>query len=145
MKCPLLLDANAIISLFDGSDSELERALCGAEELVVPVVAYAEVVAGAASGTKRAKATIDALSTLMSMPNTRMLPVSEATVRYYSKTYNLLKKNGTPIPTNDIWIAASTLEAGGVLFTRDRHFLRIPMLDTIGLEEGFDGGEGCLV
>ena len=136
MKCPLLLDANAIISLFDGSDPELERVLCDAEELIVPVVAYAEVVAGTESGTKRAKATIEALSTLMSMPNTRLLPVSETTVRYYSKTYNLLKKNGTPIPTNDIWIAASTLEAGGVLFTHDRHFLNIPMLDTIGLEEG---------
>ena len=134
MKCPLLLDANAIISLFDGSDPELERALCAAEELVVPVVAYAEVVAGTESATKRAKATIEALSTLMSMPNTRLSPVSEATVRHYSKTYNLLKKNGTPIPTNDIWVAASTLEVGGVLFTRDRHFLKIPMLDTIGLE-----------
>ena len=135
MKCPLLLDANAIISLFDGSDPELERALCAAEELVVPVVAYAEVVAGTGSATKRAKATIEALSTLMSMPNTRLSPVSEATVRHYSKTYNLLKKNGTPIPTNDIWVAASTLEVGGVLFTRDRHFLKIPMLDTIGLED----------
>ena len=136
MKCALLLDANAIISLFDGSDPDLERVLCDAEELVVPVVAYAEVVAGTESGTKRARATVDALSTLMSMPNTRLLPVSEATVRYYSKTYNLLKKNGTPIPTNDIWIAASTLEAGGVLFTHDRHFLKVPMLDTIGLEDG---------
>ena len=135
MKCPLLLDANAIISLFDGSDPELERALCAAEELVVPVVAYAEVVAGTESATKRAKATIEALSTLMSMPNTRLSPVSEATVRHYSKTYNLLKKSGTPIPTNDIWVAASTLEVGGVLFTRDRHFLKIPMLDTIGLED----------
>ena len=113
MKCPLLLDANAIISLFD---------------------AYAEVVAGTESVTKRAKATIEALSKLMAMPNTRLSPVSEATVRHYSKTYNLLKKNGTPIPTNDIWVAASTLEVGGVLFTRDRHFLKIPMLDTIGLE-----------
>ena len=135
MRCPLLLDANAIISLFDGSDPELERALCGAEELIVPVVAYAEVVAGTESDTKRARATIEALSTLVTMPNTRLLPVSEATVRHYSKTYNLLKKNGTPIPTNDIWIAAATLEVGGVLFTHDRHFLNIPMFDTIGLED----------
>ena len=135
MKCPLLLDANALISLFDGSDPELERALCGAEELIVPVVAYAEVVAGAETDTKRARMTLDALSALMSTPNTRLLPVSEATVRYYSKTYNQLKKNGTPIPTNDIWIAAATLEVGGVLFTRDRHFLKIPMFDTIGLED----------
>ena len=135
MKCPLLLDANALISLFDGSDPELERALCGAEELIVPVVAYAEVVAGAETDTKRARMTLDALSALMSTPNTRLLPVSEATVRYYSKTYNQLKKNGTPIPTNDIWIAAATQETGGVLFTHDRHFLKIPMFDTLGLED----------
>ena len=135
MKCPLLLDANALISLFDGADPELERALCSAEELVVPVVAYAEVVAGAETETKRAKMTREALAKLMATPNTRLLPVSETTVRHYSKTYNQLKLNGTPIPTNDIWIAASTLEVGGVLFTRDRHYLRIPMFDTIGLED----------
>lgn len=135
MKCPLLLDANAMITLFDGSDPELERALCNAEELVVPVVAYAEVVAGTEMDTKRARMTREALLTLMATPNTRLLPVSEATVRYYSKTFNLLKKNGTPIPTNDIWIAAATLEVGGVLFTRDRHYLNIPMFDTIGLED----------
>lgn len=135
MRCPLLLDANAIISLFEGSDEELERALCGAEELIVPVVAYAEVVAGAESPTRRSRKTLDALASLISMPNTRLLPVSETTARHYSKTYNYLKKCGTPIPTNDIWIAAATQETGGVLFTRDRHFLKIPMLDTIGLEE----------
>ena len=135
MKCPLLLDANAMISLFEGSDPELERALCSAEELVVPVVAYAEVVAGTEMDTKRAKMTREALLMLLATPNTRLLPVSEATVRHYSKTFNQLRKNGTPIPTNDIWIAASTLEVGGVLFTRDRHYLRIPMFDTIGLED----------
>jgi len=134
MKCPLLLDANAIISLFDGSDPELERALCSAEELVLPVIAYAEVVTGTEAETKRAKMTRAALSKLMAMPNTRLLPVSEATVRHYSRTFNLLKKNGTPIPTNDIWIAAAAMEVGGVLFTRDRHYLRIPMFDAIGLE-----------
>ena len=124
-----------MITLFDGSDPELERALCNAEELVVPVVAYAEVVAGTEMDTKRARMTREALLTLMATPNTRLLPVSEATVRYYSKTFNLLKKKGAPIPTNDIWIAAATLEVGGVLFTRDRHYLNIPMFDTILLED----------
>ena len=98
-------------------------------------VAYAEVVAGTEMDTKRTRMTREALSTLMSTPNTRLLPVSEATVRYYSMTFNQLKKNGTPIPANDIWIAAATLEVGGVLFTRDRHYLNIPMFDTIGLED----------
>ena len=90
MKCPLLLDANAMISLFEGSDPELERALCSAEELVVPMVAYAEVVAGTEMDTKRAKMTREALLMLLATPNTRLLPVSETTVRHYSKTFNFL-------------------------------------------------------
>ena len=57
MTCPLVLDANALISLFDGSDNGLEQALCRAEVLVIPIVAYAEVMAGADSGAKRAMAT----------------------------------------------------------------------------------------
>ena len=136
MTCPLVLDANALISLFDGSDDDLEQALCHTEVLVIPIVAYAEVMAGADSGTKRGSATLDALARLLTKPNTRLLPVSEPTVRHYCMIFNLLKRNGTPIPTNDIWIAAATMECGGCLFTRDRHFLNVPMLDTLGLAEG---------
>jgi tRNA(fMet)-specific endonuclease VapC len=134
MTCPLVLDANALISLFDGSDNDLEQALCRAEVLVIPIVSYAEVMAGADSGTKRAMATLDALARLLSKPNTRLLPVSEPTVRHYCMIFNLLKRNGTPIPTNDIWIASATMECGGRLFTHDKHFLNVPMLDTLGLE-----------
>lgn len=135
MRGSLLLDANSLISLFDGSDDELERVLCDTEELVIPVVAYAEVIAGTDAPTKRARATIKALTSLLASPNTRLLQISEATAKHYSKIFNYLKRNGTPIPTNDIWIAAATLEIGGTLFTRDRHFLLVPMLDTIGLSD----------
>ena len=134
MTCPLVLDANALISLFDGSDNGLEQALCRAEVLVIPIVAYAEVMAGADSNTKRGTATLDALSRLLTKPNTKLLPVSESTVRHYCMIFNLLRKNGTPIPTNDIWIASATMECGGRLFTRDKHFQNVPMLDTLGLE-----------
>ena len=57
-----------------------------------------------------------------------LLPVSESTVRHYSKIYNQLKKNGTPIPTNDIWIAASALEHGASVISGDSHFSFVPML-----------------
>ena len=33
-----------------------------------------------------------------------------------------LRKAGTPIPTNDIWIAAHVFETGAELITFDRHF-----------------------
>ena len=75
MTCPLVLDANALISFFDGSDDDLEQALCRTEVLIIPIVSYAEVMAGADSGTKRGTATLDALSRLLAKPNTRLLPV----------------------------------------------------------------------
>lgn len=134
MRHPLVVDTNALISLFAGTDDELERALVGAEELIIPIVVYAELMAGADNGTNRARRTVAALQGLLSMPNTRVLPITEATARYYVKIFNLLKRNGTPIPTNDIWIAAATMESAGFLFTRDEHFARIPLLDVIGLE-----------
>jgi tRNA(fMet)-specific endonuclease VapC len=39
-----------------------------------------------------------------------------------------LKRAGTPIPDNDLWIAALVLEHNLLLITRDRHFERIPQL-----------------
>ncbi len=131
MRDTLVLDANALISLFDGNDADLERALMGATELVLPVAAYAEVLAGTERACKRASRTLQALSGLLSMPDTRIHAATETTARHYSKIYNHLKKCGSPIPTNDLWIAATALEVDGVLFTRDRHFASIPMLRTM--------------
>ena len=49
----------------------------------------------------------------------------------YSRVYNQLKAQGTPIPINDIWIAAEVFETGGQLYSCDGHFAKIPMLDWI--------------
>ena len=135
MNMPLVLDSNAVISLFEGDD-ELERALMGASRLLIPAVAYGEILAGIESPTRRARQTAEALEGLLATPDTEVLPVTQATARYYSKIYNHLKKAGMKIPIADVWIAAATMECGGRLFTRDRHFLAIPMLDLV--ESAFD-------
>jgi predicted nucleic acid-binding protein len=41
------------------------------------------------------------------------------------------RKQGTPIPTNDLWIAALTLQHDLLLFTRDTHFNHLPQLPVI--------------
>ena len=135
MNMPLVLDSNAVISLFEGDD-ELERALMGASRLLIPAVAYGEILAGIESPTRRARQTAEALEGLLATPDTEVLPVTQATARYYSKIYNHLKKAGMKLPIADVWIAAATMECGGRLFTRDRHFLAIPMLDLV--ESAFD-------
>jgi tRNA(fMet)-specific endonuclease VapC len=54
-----------------------------------------------------------------------MLPVTAQTADSYALVYASLRRKGTPIPTNDLWIAASTLEHGAALLTRDVHFSEI--------------------
>ena len=36
-----------------------------------------------------------------------------------------MKKDGSPIPINDVWIAAQAMEHGAELLTDDRHFERV--------------------
>ena len=49
----------------------------------------------------------------------------ELTSDRYSRIAAQLKRQGTPIPTNDIWIAAQTMEHGVELITSDHHFEKI--------------------
>ena len=127
----LVLDSNAIISLFDDTDDGVKKALMKASEVIIPVVAYAEVISGAENKTKRATATLASMKTLLEMPSTRLASATKETAQFYSRIYNQLKKNGTKIPTNDIWVAATVFETGGTLYSADGHFEHVPLLDWI--------------
>jgi len=58
----------------------------------------------------------------------RILDGTETTSEYFGMLKAQLKKNGTPIPLNDVWIAAQALETGSVLVTFDPHFQAVPGL-----------------
>ena len=55
-------------------------------------------------------------------PHVPLLPVGQATAEHYSRIAAALRVNGTPIPTNDVWIAAHAMETGAQLVSADRHF-----------------------
>lgn len=57
-----------------------------------------------------------------------VLPIVEATARRYSLIRHYLRRQGTPIPSNDMWIAASAFEHGLDLVTLDRHFKQLPQV-----------------
>ena len=54
--------------------------------------------------------------------------ISDITADRYSRIAKVLKNQGTPIPTNDIWIAAQKMEFGAELVKMDQHFKKIPGL-----------------
>ncbi|MGA2976857.1 MAG: hypothetical protein ABSF77_16240 [Spirochaetia bacterium] len=53
---------------------------------------------------------------------------NEQTAHHYARLFLQLRKQGTPIPTNDIWIAALDVQHDLVLFSRDAHFERLQQL-----------------
>lgn len=59
---------------------------------------------------------------------TVVLPIGAATAATYGELKQRLALAGTPIPENDLWIAATALEHGLPLATRDAHFARVPGL-----------------
>ena len=58
----------------------------------------------------------------------KILLASEDTAEMFGTVKDALRRQGTPLPINDVWIAAHALEAGATLVSFDRHFERVPGL-----------------
>jgi tRNA(fMet)-specific endonuclease VapC len=71
------------------------------------------------------------LQRFLRKPHVRVLYASDTTTRTYATLYRQLRQAGTPIPTNDLWIASLVVEHGLVLYTRDAHFRRLPQLEVL--------------
>ncbi len=57
-----------------------------------------------------------------------MLAIDEDTAEFYASAFQALRRAGTPIPTNDLWIAALAQRHGLPVYTRDTHFQAVPGL-----------------
>ena len=64
-------------------------------------------------------------------PDVRILYADEQTTYHYATVYRRLRKQGTPIPTHDMWIAALVLQHSLTLYDRDRHFDALPQLTRV--------------
>jgi tRNA(fMet)-specific endonuclease VapC len=77
---------------------------------------------------------MDELEHFLSEPDVEIPPMDFSIADRYGQLVADLRRKGTPIPTNDIWIAATALENGARLLTADRHFERIDGLMLFGLD-----------
>jgi len=116
----LALDTNRYTDLCRGEQSVIET-VERAEEVWLPFIVVGELRAGFAAGTQGPRNEA-ALRRFLLKPGVGILYADDQTTHHYASVYRQLRKQGTPIPTNDMWIAALVLQHSLVLCARDTHF-----------------------
>ena len=120
------VDANAYSDFVRGEPSKV-RVFQTAARLYLPLIVLGELRAGFAVGTRQ-EINAAGLLQFLNSPRVGVLLPDEQTTHHYAQIYLQLRKQGTPIPTNDIWIAALAIQHQLVLCTSDTHFLHIAQL-----------------
>jgi tRNA(fMet)-specific endonuclease VapC len=122
----LLLDTNRYTDFCKGIPDAVS-VVTAAEQVFLPFIALAELRAGFRAGTQ-GRRNEDVLSRFLLSPRVGVLYPDDATTQTYAGLFVQLRRQGTPIPTNDIWIAALALQHSLALHTRDAHFDALPQL-----------------
>ena len=122
----LMLDTTAY-SAFKRGDPEVVAAVREADAIHLPVVALGEIRAGFESGSRREE-NLRELREFLGATRVSVLPVGDETAVRYAAIYGALRARGRPVPTNDMWIAASAMEHGVPLLTSDARFRDVPQV-----------------
>ena len=122
----MALDTNRLTDLFRG-DAELADRLGQCDEVWIPLVVLAEMKAGFLGGSQQSRNEA-VLRAFLAKPTVGILLPARETAEHYARLFVQLKRAGTPIPDNDLWIAALALEHDLQLITRDEHFEQVPQL-----------------
>ena len=124
----VLLDTSAY-SLMKRRHPGAAAAVRSAELIGVTAVVLGELLGGFVAGRREARNRQE-LTEFLDSGRVHLLPMGVDTAERFALVYRTLRDSGRPIPTNDIWIAASALEYGLRLVTADAHYALIPMLLT---------------
>lgn len=120
----ILLDTNAYTRFLAGEDMVIDE-IATADVILFSVIVFGELSAGFKHGSKE-KENRKNLEIFLAKPAVEVVNVSQETAEIYGQIYAALKIAGTPVPANDIWIAAQAIETGAKLISFDTHFLMIP-------------------
>ena len=125
----LALDTNRYTDLCRGDAQVVER-IEAADEVWLPFIVLGELRAGFAVGSQGPRNEA-ILRRFLLKPGVDVLYADEQTTHHYANVYRQLRKQGTPIPTNDIWIAALVLQHSLMLYDRDGRFQALPQLTRV--------------
>lgn len=128
----LVLDTSAYSWMRSGHPGVLDL-VAAAEIVILTGTVLGELEGGFELGSRQ-RENRAALAELLSEPFVRVRHVTPATARRYGEVFAHLRRAGTPIPVNDMWIAAATLECGGHLLTFDGQYNHVPALSATVFE-----------
>jgi len=119
----ILLDTSAYVG-FKRNQDELVDIIVNSEWVLISPVVLGELMFGFRSGSRFKKNFTD-LNDFLKHEAVELVQIGAITADRFARIAVQLKLQGTPIPTNDIWIAAQTMEHGAELITTDQHFEKI--------------------
>lgn len=119
----ILLDTNAYVG-FKLNLEQVVNMVATAEHIYFSPIVLGELMFGFRNGS-RFRENMEDLNEFMQHEVVELVQIGDLTADRYSRIASFLKRQGTPIPTNDIWIAAQTIEYGAELITSDKHFENI--------------------
>ena len=119
----VLIDTN-IYSLAMKGDTNVVNTLRKIDRIGFSTISIGELYSGFKGGSHEVK-NREELNIFLDSPRVFVHSIDEETADFYASILNSLKAAGTPIPTNDIWIAAVVFQHGYTLFTRDKHFILV--------------------
>ena len=125
----LALDTNRYVDLCKGLEPTLAL-VAAAEAVVLPFVVVGELRAGFALARRGAE-NERTLRRFLQREGVQLLLPDAQTTFHYAAVFRHLREHRTPVPTNDMWIAALVLEHNLVLHARDAHFDCLPQLPRV--------------
>ena len=134
----IVLDTNVYSDYAEGVPETVDLIATQGEQIYLPSIVLGELQFGFMKG-KRQAYNEKKLRQFTDILNVEVISVNADVARKYAAIYLSLQKKGTKVPINDVWIAASCMDVGGTLLTRDRHFEVVDQIDAIILE--VDSGE----
>lgn len=121
-----LVDTSAYSAFLRGH-RDIADCIQKAALLAVNPVVLGELLAGFKKGS-RLEANLNWLERFLASRRIRILDLDRETADRYSEIHVFLRRRGAPIPTNDVWIAASAMQHGFYVLTTDPHFERVPQV-----------------
>ena len=122
----VLLDTSRLTDAFRG-EASIVKVLEQATEIWVPFIVLAEIKAGFLAGS-RATENERLLHAFLRLPGVEVLFADRETTDVYPRLFLQLRRAGTPIPTNDLWIASLAVQHQLMLLSRDKRFDKLPQV-----------------